>query len=346
MRFLQLFFFCLFAKAAGAQVVLSPLLKVHSLKAAKIAFDRKKKPEELSPFSTIVLKDCRQDTVTMGYVKYGQEFSKYFRLEMEKGLQSAAIFLNQHYASYDKTTDRQLLIYLSNFFLTQDYKAPSTGVNLVNDVYTSKAFLTAHLLVKEGGRYFHLGEADTVLKLNRWLGRSYNTLAEHAFRSMVMEAAVRLEQGRKEEIDLPVFTKRTVPEPLVLANLQEGFYSTYESFRQQKSQAIAVQFEQKKKSRIIKAVDTADRSVVQSAWGFVAEGVLYVRHEHSYISMQQAFGSLTGLGFDTFETYKAPVGLDPISLAVFIADVSIDGPTDKNQPYKLFRLNPATGRLE
>jgi hypothetical protein len=336
----------LLAQNLYGQVVLPSLMDMKNLKPVQIKLDKKKRSEIPTLFTSIVLKDLRTDTVTMGYVRFGQELKTFFRLEMEQGTKEATVFLNKYFQTAPRSDSLRLVILLKNFFITQNYKMPSTGVNLVNDVYTSKVYVMAHLLLEKNDQSYLLGTVDTCYTLNKWLGRCYNTMAETGLIKLGEKAEDHFNEMHLTPYDpfaIQELYKTTLPPT---GSLKDGFYASYQAFLTGQQNKLAVAFEQKKNARVLRTSSPADTAILTTCWGFVENGSLYVRHQNIFVPLLYNFGSWSGFGIDTYDVYKLPWVWSPVGFAIDLIDIGVNGPTSTFKPFKPYRLNAETGRLE
>lgn len=337
----------LLAQSLHGQIVLPALMDVKNLKPTTITLDKKAQAELPSMFTSIVIHDLRADTVTVGYVKFAQEFKSYFRLQFGNGIRSAEAFVNSYFRTTAKDDSLRLHVLLKHMFITQDYKMPSTGINIVNDVYTSKVFVAASLVMerKDKSRYL-LNEVDTVLTMNKWLGRAFNDMAQNGLVKLVEKAEDAYKEQRLTPVSKEAMAKIANAQHPLSGSFRDGFYASYEAFLQGRKDAVAARFEQKKKARVLQPLSAGDTATFRRCWGFVENGTLYVRHGNLFIPVQNSFGGWSGLGLATSEQYKMPWVWNPFSFAVDMVDIAISGPTSKSTHFKLFKLNTATGVLE
>jgi hypothetical protein len=338
----------LIAQAAAAQVIFPPLLDVDKLKPVRLTL-KNKKPVSATVFTSFAIKDLRLDTLTAGYIRFTSDYKSYRRLEFENGVMSATAFLNSHFQTTPNADTARLFVLLKNFYLTQEYKAVGL-MSLANVAYISKAFVSARLLLQKGSNYFHMGDVDTTIAVQKWIGKYYNDLAQSALLEVVEAGEKMLKDSSWRAVRYNEFLASSQPGNIAKAKWKDGFYQSYTAFLNSENKTIPFQFEQRKKFRLLKPLSEADSNIVSTSWGFVENGKLYVRFESFYLPMQSSFGSYSGLGISFTQGDRIPLtGVllqNPFMAAADMADLAINGPVVKMEHYRLFKLNVETGALE
>ena len=347
MRLFLVCFSLLCSQVALAQVILPSLLDVSTLKPVFIEFNAGK--PQPTAFSSFKIEDSRPDQQTCGYIRFTPDYKKYNRLEWKDGIKAGERFLTKSFLTNPGADTLRLLIVLRNFFITQDFQSPQSALSLANVVYQSKVFVAADLFIEKKQGTDFLGRVDTLLTLQKWLGKAYNQMAEMALLHLVLKAQVLVQSGTPTNAEeFSAANRRLVSFPQ--KSYKNGFYSSYTEFLQQQPLSIQYRVEQRKKVRVAIPVQEADSLHLKNSWGFVEAGVLYVRKGDHYIPMQQSQGSWSGLGISFSEVTKVPFGGallgNPFMLAADVADMAMNGPTAKLTHYCLYRLNPETGELQ
>lgn len=308
---------------------------------------KQKKPESITSYTSFVIKDIRQDTVTAGYVRVTHEHKSYYRLEIDGGTASVSKYLNTFYNTRHKTDTASLVILFKNFFLTQEYEG--TGLVSFSDTrYVAKASVAARLLLRKGERYFHVGDVDTVLSIRKWLAKNYTEIAQSTLHYLVNKSEDLWIDSKLEEVSYDAFVAASRSPLFNNLPLKDGLYRSYTDFLKQQPSDVVYPLTKREEAGAKNSNNNT--AAMQTSWGFVEEGALHVRAGNYFIRLEPNNGSFSGLGFDLLETTKHGLPgmlLQPmLYTAIDVADIAWNGNKKDVKPLRLFRLNTETGELE